>query len=431
MTVTDTFEANNDPAGPLTGLATSSFYLSYVTGADDVDFFSYPVPAVAGTRVTFNLSHLEFDADLVVYGPYGQMLRDERPGTEPLDGQPLDDDGPKLTSEADALEQQTLSDLALANLPVLGVATLRGTEDDAVTVVSDGTPGNYVIQVTGFNGGSSAEPYMLRPEQRAPVALPSCQPRTFANTGTNSTSLTRGTVPAVVDTVFVVNKAQWERVHGTAAVDAGADVAGRPDGGSGGRRPPERDPAGRRRPGRPGGRRDLERVPDGAHARERCHARDRPGDRRLPRRARRCGLELDRPEHRPARRRRGDPGRASRGPDDGRQRGRLRGDVRVGQRALDHAPVQGYFLSDDPYGDVDPIPFFDRQLHIPDVPGRAPADDAGRRRRARSSASRPSTAGSRPSRPRRAATTSSPTARSRSMRPCARSPASPASTRRG
>ncbi len=166
MTVTDTFEANNDPAGPLTALQTSSFYLSYVTGADDVDFFSYPVPTVAGTRVTFSLSHLEFDGDLVVYGPNGQVLRDERPGTEPLDGQPLDDDGPTLTSESDALEQQTLSDLALANLPMLGVATLRGTEDDAVTVVSDGTPGNYVVQVTGFNGGSSAEPYMLRPEQR-------------------------------------------------------------------------------------------------------------------------------------------------------------------------------------------------------------------------------------------------------------------------
>ena len=102
MTVTDTFEANNDPAGPLTALQTSSFYLSYVTGADDVDFYSYPVPAVAGTRVTFRLSHLEFDGDLVVYGPSGQMLRDERPGTEPLDGQPLDDDGPTLTSKADA-----------------------------------------------------------------------------------------------------------------------------------------------------------------------------------------------------------------------------------------------------------------------------------------------------------------------------------------
>ncbi len=69
VTVADTFEANNDPAGPLTALATSSFYLSYVTGADDVDIFSYPVPTVAGTRVTFSLSHLEFDVDIVVYGP--------------------------------------------------------------------------------------------------------------------------------------------------------------------------------------------------------------------------------------------------------------------------------------------------------------------------------------------------------------------------
>ena len=376
LTVTDTFEANNDPAGPLTALQTSSFYLSYVTGADDVDFFSYPVPAVSGTRVTFNLSHLQFDGDLVIYGPSGQVLRDPQPGTEPLDGQPLDDDGPTLTSDADALEQQTLSDLALANLPVLGVANLRSTEDDAVTVVSDGQPGNYVIQVTGFNGASSAEPYMLRPAQRAPVALPSCQPRMFPNAGTNSTSLTRGTVPAVVDTVFVVNKAQWERVHGAAAVASALTTL---DG----------QMAGLAADGHPSAILQVDADPDVQAAVTTWNAC--PTElTRANAVMREIGLAIDtfRAAH-------VDAGSNSTvqnivllGGDEVIPSARLEDRTTVANEAgyaetfatgseLSTTLRQGYFVSDDPYGDVDPIPFFDRQLHIPDVPvGRLPTTPA-------------------------------------------------------
>ncbi len=376
VTVTDTFEANNDPSGPLTGLATSSFYLSYITGADDVDFFSFPVPSTPGTRVTFNLSHLEFDADLVVYGPNGQVLRDERAGTEPLDGQPLDDDGPKLTSESDALEQQTLSDLALANLPVLGVGTLRGTEDDAVAVVSDGTPGNYVVQVTGFNGESSAEPYMLRAEQRGPVALPGCTPRPFTGTGTNSTSLTRGTVPAVVDTVFVVNKAQWERVNGTTAVNQALTGL---DG----------QMAGLATDGHPSAILQVDADPDVQAAVTSWNAC--PTDlSRANAVMREIGRAIDvfRAAH-------VDAGSNSTvqnivllGGDEVIPAARLEDRTTVANEdgyaetfatgsELSTTLRSGYFLSDDPYGDVDPIPFFDRQLHIPDVPvGRLPTTPA-------------------------------------------------------
>jgi Tol biopolymer transport system component len=376
ITVSDTFEANGDPAGALTTLDTSSFYLSYVTGADDVDFFSFPVPSVPGTRVTFNLSHLDFDGDLVVYGPNGQLLRDEKPGTEPLDGQPLDDDGPTLTSEADALEQQTLSDLALANLPVLGVATLRGTEDDAVTVVSDGRPGTYVVQVTGFNGATSAEPYMLRAEQRAPVAVPSCTARPFANAGTNSTSLTRGTVPAAVDTVFVVNKAQWERVHGAAAV---ASALTSLDG----------QMAGMAADGHPSAILQVDADPDVQAAVASWNACPTELSRANAV-MREIGLAIDafRAAH-------VDAGSNSTvrnivllGDDEVIPSARLEDRTTVANEdgyaetfnatsELATTLRQAYFLSDDPYGDVDPIPFFDRQLHIPDVPvGRLPTTPA-------------------------------------------------------
>ncbi|HWL32998.1 MAG TPA: C25 family cysteine peptidase, partial [Gaiellaceae bacterium] len=372
VTVGDTFEANDNPVGPLTGMVTSSFYLSYVTGSDDVDNFTYPVPSVPGTRVTFNLSHLPVDLDMVVYGPNGQVLRDERPGTEPLDGQPLDDDGLKLTSESDALEQETLSDLALANLPILGVSTLRGTEDDAVMVVSDGTPGNYVIQVTGFNGVGSPEPYMLRTEQRAPVDLPACQPRSFPNGGTNATSLTRGIVPAAVDTVFVVNKAQWERVHGATAVASaltgldGLMAAMATDGHPSAILQVDADP-------------DVQGAVASWNA---CPTEVTRGNAVM----REIGLAIDafRAAH-------VDAGSNSTvqnivllGGDEVIPAARLEDRTTVANEdgyaetfdrttELSTTLRLSYFLSDDPYGDVDPSPFFDRQLHIPDVPvGRLP-----------------------------------------------------------
>ena len=360
----------------MTTIATSSFYLSYVTGAGDVDNYTYPVPSVAGTRITFRLSHMPVDLDMVVYGPNGQVLRNERPGTEPLDGQPLDDDGLKLTSESDALEQETLSDLALANLPILGVSTLRGTEDDAVTVVSDGTPGNYVVQVTGFNGAGSVEPYMLRAEQRAPVDLPACQPRSFPNAGTNSTSLTRGTVPAAVDTVFVVNKAQWERVHGAAAVAtalAGLDgqmAALAADGHPSAILQVDADP-------------DVQSTVASWNA---CPTQVTRGNAVM----REIGLAIDafRAAH-------VDAGSNSTvqnivllGGDEIIPAARLEDRTTVANEdgyaetfdrtsELSTTLRLSYFLSDDPYGDVDPVPFFDRQLHIPDVPvGRLPTSPA-------------------------------------------------------
>ena len=90
VSVGDTFEPN--PSSSPHPLAPDSFYLSYITSKDDIDFHSFTVPS-AGSRVTFTLSHVPAgaDYDLVVYGPSGLQLRPEIPGTPLLDGPPLED----------------------------------------------------------------------------------------------------------------------------------------------------------------------------------------------------------------------------------------------------------------------------------------------------------------------------------------------------
>ena len=138
VTVGDTYE-NNDTIPQAAPLNDTSFFLSYLTSADDVDMFKFAVPATPGTRVTFRLSHVPADYDIVVYGPSGQVLRPSPPGTPPLDGFGIADEGASLTSTSDALAPQPLDDVpVIEGQAVVGLSTLRGTQDDGVTVVSDG-----------------------------------------------------------------------------------------------------------------------------------------------------------------------------------------------------------------------------------------------------------------------------------------------------
>ena len=61
VTVVDGTESSNNDPSTSAALSTSRLYLSYLTSAADVDYYRVPVP-VAGTRVTFHLSHLPVDS---------------------------------------------------------------------------------------------------------------------------------------------------------------------------------------------------------------------------------------------------------------------------------------------------------------------------------------------------------------------------------
>ena len=92
LTVDDTLEAN-DTASTSPVVSSDSFYLSYLTNASDVDYYRFAIPA-AGTQMTFHLSHLPADYDLVVYGPPETALRPPlTAGAVPLDEPPVTDNG--------------------------------------------------------------------------------------------------------------------------------------------------------------------------------------------------------------------------------------------------------------------------------------------------------------------------------------------------
>jgi Tol biopolymer transport system component len=218
VNVQETFEPNNDPATAPT-LAPGTLYLSYLTSATDIDYFRVTVPPT-GTRTTIHLSHLPKDFDLVVYGRQGVEPLVTPGAASPLETPVLGDAGAPITHLNDALPAETLDDLTLlSDRSVLGVSAFRTTEDEAVVAVSDGAPGEYVLQVTGYNGANSIEPYMLRIESEAPRLAPACTPRFAGLSFGSAGSVDISSIPAGTDTIFLANGPQLAAAGGAGVVD--------------------------------------------------------------------------------------------------------------------------------------------------------------------------------------------------------------------
>ncbi|HEU4865464.1 MAG TPA: DNRLRE domain-containing protein, partial [Actinomycetota bacterium] len=218
VNVQETFEPNNNPteAPPI---APGAMYVSYLTSETDVDFFRITVPPT-GTRTTIRLSHLPEDYDLVVYGRQGTTPLVQPGAAAPLETPVVGDSGAPITHLTEALPAETLDDLkVLTDRPVLGVSAFRTTEDEAVVAVSDGVAGEYIVQVKGYNGASSIQPYMLRVEREAPRVPPTCQPRYPGLSFGTATGVNLASIPANTDTLFLANGPQLAATGGQTVLD--------------------------------------------------------------------------------------------------------------------------------------------------------------------------------------------------------------------
>ena len=77
-----------------------------------------------------------------------------------------------------------------------------------------------MIQISGFNGVSSNEPYMVRAEVLPPRTPATCVPRFVGNNPAAAGSEQPAAAPANVNTVFVVNRQQLARNYTTTLADA-------------------------------------------------------------------------------------------------------------------------------------------------------------------------------------------------------------------
>jgi hypothetical protein len=192
------------------GVTEDVIYTGHLGAAGDVDLFSLPAPP-EGTEVTVSLSHLPADYDLVLYGPdvVSAPLRNTPLRNTPLRNTPVEDDG--LDPAGNILVPETLQDIPLRNTPLRNTSINRATTDEIVgTTISEGDVGeDLTIQVSGYDGATSPNPYMLRVKFDEGIGDLPCITRSYDGVGTPGTL---PAVPANTETLILVNEERLGQV---------------------------------------------------------------------------------------------------------------------------------------------------------------------------------------------------------------------------
>jgi hypothetical protein len=212
-------EVVENPDSSFGPLGTDSLYVGHLVSAGDDDTYTTtfqvtPQQAAEGRKASVYLSNLAADYDLAVFGPAPASLR----GT-PIEGFiPVDDHqiGVDPTSETVAPDAQYDIPLsAPAGSKLLGLSANRSNNPERVDL-GDLHAGTYTIQVSGYNGAFSDRPFTLRVRTQS-LGLPPC---TASNFGTKPSGVVAPTLPAGMDTLFVVPTNRLRQLWGDADATA-------------------------------------------------------------------------------------------------------------------------------------------------------------------------------------------------------------------
>ncbi len=198
--INDISDPNLAPTTPADILA-----LGFISEPDDNDFYRV-APPKAGDRVAVFMSNPVGDNDLIMYEPLSTVeAKGQAAESAPLDSVPFEDDGVDYQGNISE-EPNALEDVNLADAPLASISTNRGTLDESVSAIAGGTE-PFTIQVSGYNGALSDQPYTLRVKVTPRVTSPQCTERSWpANLA--STIETAGDWTANTNAVFFINYAR-------------------------------------------------------------------------------------------------------------------------------------------------------------------------------------------------------------------------------
>jgi len=209
VTVTEAYEPNDalGDAG-IVDVATDTIYVSHIGEEADIDLYSITLDA--GARLAVSLSSLPADYDLVVYGPPSEplvplSLKQIDPTESPVLG--LD---PSETSSGNV----SADEIVLQELPIAGLSTNRDLADDYVDIGAVRRSGTYYIQVSGYNGANSADPYALFVKAQDPDVALNCAAQDY-QVGSTAT-LPSDADLAGVNTLILVNGERMTAKYGVA-----------------------------------------------------------------------------------------------------------------------------------------------------------------------------------------------------------------------
>ena len=180
--------------------------LGFIDTRDDNDFFA--VEPQPGERVAVFMSNPGSDNDLIMYEPLTSVeAKGQEVESAALDSVPFEDDGVdyegNLTEEPNALE-----DVNLATAPLASISTNRHDADESVSAIA-GNADPFVIQVSGYNGATSVQPYTLRVKVTPQVQVPQCTPRSWPVDASSTVFEPEANWMPDTNAVFLVN---WARL---------------------------------------------------------------------------------------------------------------------------------------------------------------------------------------------------------------------------
>lgn len=202
-------------------------YYGWIPEADDVDYYRIPAPP-AGLQTVVSVSAVAGDLDVGLFQATTPAPLNGAPtnaiglGSVPLtEGQPDGSDPGGVSEDAGSeLLGEDTEGLTLADS-----STEPGTVEETVTVTStegEADETDYLVRVSSYDGGTSNRPYVLRYRYVAPATDPACPARVLpSNDGTTGSLMPA--LPAGVNTIFVVNRDRLGDTYG--ATEATATIA--------------------------------------------------------------------------------------------------------------------------------------------------------------------------------------------------------------
>jgi len=221
VTVIENFELG-DTAQDTTSISPGVLQVAHISKPGDRDWYRFTIPAPDLTKpprtaptAKILLSNLAADFDLVLFGPAIQPLR----GGPSQQLTPVKDGVLGVNPLGASLPAETLPDVPLTAPPgvsgvtVWGVSANRNLHDEEIDTGSL-RPGDYYIQVSGYNGASSTQPYSLQLKTPGTDPVPACQPRSFANAVPNPPAAIDPTAYANADTLLLVDNQRLTAAFG-------------------------------------------------------------------------------------------------------------------------------------------------------------------------------------------------------------------------
>jgi hypothetical protein len=218
--------ANNDSANIEFPASTTlnTLILGHISSPGENDYFRIASPP-KGSRVAVFMTNPQGDNDLLLYQPLSTVeAKGQTAEAASLDSVPFEDDGVDF-GDNQTVEPDALDDINIGVLPLSSLSTNRDDADEVVSAISDGE--EFTLQVSGYNGSVSDQPYTLRVKVTPEVPVTQCSTRTWT-TGVTApqTWMPAGSWQPDTNAVFLVN---WQRLadieqaltsDGAAAADA-------------------------------------------------------------------------------------------------------------------------------------------------------------------------------------------------------------------